>query len=145
MNGSTIAALVAIAVGAAISLQSSFSGFIGRRVGIVASAFLVHLTGLFLAGLLLLVFRNANASSWRAMPWHAVVAGFLGVGIVAGVSYTVPRLGLAPALTLTIVAQLFLGAFLDHIGWLGATPRPLDPLRIVGMLVLLVGTWLVVR
>jgi len=43
------------------------------------------------------------------------------------------------------VAQLLLGAFLDHIGWLGAAPRPLDATRLLGMAVLLAGTWLVVR
>jgi bacterial/archaeal transporter family-2 protein len=142
---SAFAVFVAIAAGAAISVQSSLSGFIGRRVGILETAFMLHLAGLVLATFLLLVLGSGTVSSWRTVPWYAVAAGFLGVGIVAAVSYTVPRLGLATALTLTIVAQLFLGAFLDQVGWLGAATRPLDATRILGMFILLVGTWLVVR
>jgi transporter family-2 protein len=89
--------------------------------------------------------QGGNLGAWRTVPLYAYGAGFLGVGIIAAISYTVPRLGLATTLTLTIVAQLLLGAFLDHIGWLGAAPRPLDVPRLLGMAVLLAGTWLVVR
>lgn len=142
---SVMAVCAAIAAGAAIAVQSSLSGFIGRRLGVVESAFLIHLTGLALAGALLVVLGSRTVASWRDVPWHAAAAGFLGVGIVAAVSYSVPRLGLATLLTVTIVAQLVLGALLDHVGWLGAAARPLDVPRIAGIGILLVGTWLVVR
>jgi uncharacterized membrane protein YdcZ (DUF606 family) len=46
---------------------------------------------------------------------------------------------------LTVVAQLALGAALDHFGWLGAAPHPFGAGRALGMALLLVGTWLVVR
>lgn len=139
------AVLVAVLAGAAISVQSLFSGIIGRRLGVMEAAFVIHLVGLALAGVLMVAMRGGNLAAWRAVPWHACVAGLLGVGIVASVSYAVPRLGLATALTLTIVAQLLLGALLDNFGWLGASPHPLTATRAVGMAVLIVGTWLVVR
>jgi len=137
--------IVALAGGVAISLQSQFSGTIGHRVGVLESTFIVHLGGLLLAGLLILAFRGGNLTAWRSVPWYALSAGFLGVIIVGSVSYAVPRLGLAPTLTLAIVAQLLVGAVLDHFGWLGATSRPLDLPRLVGLAVLCAGTWLVVR
>lgn len=145
MTTSLWAAVLAIAAGAAISVQSSLSGLIGRRLGVFESSFVVHLVGLFLAGTLMIGMRGGNLSGWRAVPWYAYGAGFLGVGIVAAVSFAVPRLGLATSLTLTIVAQLLLGALLDHFGWLGAGPHPFTATRAVGMVVLLAGTWLVTR
>jgi transporter family-2 protein len=145
VNTNLFATFSALAAGAAISVQSSLSGLIGRTIGVLESSFVVHLSGLFLAGAIMLGLRGGNLGAWRSIPLYAYGAGFLGVGIVAAISYTVPRLGLATTLTLTIVAQLLLGAFLDHIGWLGAVPRPLDATRILGMAVLLAGTWLVVR
>lgn len=60
-------------------------------------------------------------------------------------SYAVPRIGLASTLTLAVVAQLAIGAVLDHFGWLGAAVRPFDLPRIAGLLALGLGTWLVVR
>lgn len=139
------AVLAALAGGAAISLQSLFSGTLGEKVGIMESVFIVHLGGLAVAALFIVGMRGGNLVAWRAAPWYALCAGLLGVGIVAAVSYTVPRLGLAATLTLTIVAQLVLGAMLDHFGWLGAMHRPLEWSRAVGIAVLFVGTWLIVR
>jgi transporter family-2 protein len=137
--------LLAVAAGAAIAVQSSFSGAIGRRLGVLETSFVVHLVGLALASVLMIALRGGHLGGWRSVPWYAYSAGFIGVGIVAAVSFAVPRLGLATSLTLTIVAQLFLGAVLDHFGCFGAELHPLTTARALGLGVLLVGTWLVVR
>ena len=139
------AASLAIAAGIAISIQSSLSGVIGRRLGVLEAAFVIHLVGLALAGALMIGLRGGHLAAWRSVPWHAYAAGFVGVGIVAAVSFAVPRLGLATTLVLTIVAQLVVGAVLDHFGWLGAGPHPFSATRALGLVVLLIGTWLVVR
>jgi len=139
-----ISLLVAAVGGMAISIQSLFSGVIGRHVGILGAVFIVHLTGLLLAGLLLAL-RGGGLAGWQGIPWYALLAGFVGVVIVACVSYAVPRLGLGNTLVITISSQLIVGAFLDHFGLLGAALRPLDPSRALGIAVLVLGAWLVVR
>ncbi|MGB2982423.1 MAG: DMT family transporter [Candidatus Bipolaricaulia bacterium] len=138
--------LLMLFVGCAITFQSLFSGTIGNRVGVMESAFIIHLGGVLLAGLILLVgMRGGNLGAWRAVPWYVYSAGFLGVLIVGGYSYAVPRLGLAASITLAIVVQLILGAVLDHFGILGAAQRSLDLWRGAGIAVLLAGTWLILR
>ncbi len=136
---------VALVAGVAIALQSLFSGIIGGRIGTAESTFIVHLGGFLLSGVIILLLRGGSLSRWHTVPWYALTAGFLGVVIVASVSFAVPRLGLASTLTLAIVAQILLGALLDHYGWLGASPRPLDVFRVVGLAAVAGGTWLVVR
>ena len=145
MQSMILVIMIAVGGGMAISLQSLFSGVIGDKLGILESVFIVHLVGLLLASALLLLAGGGNIASWRTVPWYALCAGLLGVAIVASISYAVPRLGLATTLTLSIVAQLLLGTMIDHFGLLGATHHPLDISRVAGMLVLLVGTWLIVR
>ena len=145
MSAVFLVIMVAMAGGAAISFQSLFSGIIGKRLGIVESIFIVHLGGLLLGGFLLLVARGGNISSWRTLPWYSLCAGFLGVVIIGSISYVVPRLGLATTLTITISIQLVLGAIIDHFGLLHAAYHPLDLPRLVGIVILLLGTWLVVR
>jgi len=136
---------VALVAGVAIALQSLFSGIIGGRLGAAESSFIVHLGGFLLSGLILLLLRGGAIAQWTTVPWYALTAGFLGVVIVSSVSFAVPRVGLASTLTLAIVAQLVMGAVLDHFGWFGAVPRPLDVLRVVGLMAVAGGTWLVVR
>ena len=145
MNALFLVILVAAGGGAAISFQSLFSGVIGEKLGIIESVFIVHLGGLLLAGILLLLIGGGSISSWRSVPWYALCAGFIGVAIVASISYAVPRLGLATTLTVTIASQLIIGAILDHFGLLGAAHHPLDISRAAGILILFLGTWLVIR
>ncbi len=145
MNAMLLVIMIAVGGGAAISFQSLFSGVIGEKLGIIESVFIVHLGGLLLAGTLLLAIGGGNIASWRSVPWYALCAGFIGVAIVASISYAVPRLGLATTLTVTIVSQLIIGAIIDNFGLLGATHHPLDPSRVIGIMILFLGTWLVIR
>ncbi len=139
------AAVIALIGGVAICFQSLFSGVIGSKVGVFESVFIVHAGGLLLAAAIIAFLRGGNLGAWATAPWYTLTAGFLGVVIVAAISYAVPRIGLASTLTLAIVAQLAFGAILDHFGLLGAVQRTFDLPRIVGLVVLAVGTWLVVR
>ncbi len=42
-------------------------------------------------------------------------------------------------------AQSVSAALLDHLGLLGATVRVLDPARLLGIVVLFTGTWIIMR
>lgn len=137
--------VIALVGGLAISLQSLFSGTIGRLLGVMESAFIIHLGGVLLAGVILLFMRGGKIGAWQSIPWYVLCAGFIGVVIVGTISYAVPRLGLATTLTLAIIAQLVLGALLAHFGLFGAVQRPLDLSRVAGIVILLIGTWLIIR
>jgi len=137
--------LVMIVAGAAISLQSLFSGTLGQRLGVAESVVIVHLGGFLLGALILLLVRGGNLSAWRTVPWYVYSAGALGVLIVGAYSYAVSKIGLAPAITLAIVVQLVLSTVLDHFGMFGLAQRPFDLTRGIGVAVLLAGTWLVLR
>jgi len=82
---------------------------------------------------------------WRSVPCYALAAGVLGVVVIVSVSYTIPRIGIAAAVTLLVAAQLSTGVLLDQFGWLGNVVRPLDPPRFAGLGLLFTGTWLLVR
>jgi uncharacterized membrane protein YdcZ (DUF606 family) len=50
----------------------------------------------------------------------------------------------ASTLTLIVVSQLIVGVILDHFGWFTVT-RPVDIQRLIGIVILFLGTWLVLR
>lgn len=137
--------LLVVAVGMGIAAQTQFAGTLGERIGVMESVFIIHLGGLLVAAVYLILARGGNLAAWRAAPWYALSGGIIGVLIVGGYSYAIPRIGLAPAITLGIASQLILSAALSHYGVLGALQQPVTPARLVGIAVLLLGTWLVVR
>ena len=138
--------VLTVVVGMAIATQTLFAGVLGHHVGVMESVFIIHLGGLVAAGAYLLILGGGNLGAWKAAPWYVLLfSGLLGVVIVGGYAFVIPKIGLAPAITLAVASQLILSALLSHYGILGAVQSPLTMSRIAGILVLLVGTWLIVR
>jgi bacterial/archaeal transporter family-2 protein len=137
--------LIAAIGGVAVTLQAQFMGTMDQNLGTVESVFITYGSGALLVGLVMLALRGGNLRAWGSVPWYVFLAGAIGLLIVGAIGYTVPRLGLVPALTLIVSAQFITAAVLDHYGLLGAAIRPLDAARVVGILVLLLGVWLIIR
>jgi len=137
--------ILTVVVGLAIASQTQFAGILGQHVGIMESVFIIHLGGFLISGIYLLIIGGGGLGTWKSAPWYALCGGLLGVMIVGGYAFVIPRIGLAPAITLAVSAQLIFSALLSHYGVLGAIQQPLTVSRIAGIAVLLVGTWLIVR
>ena len=136
--------LIGLAGGLAIGLQSPMASMITQRLGIFESVFIVHLGGAVIA-LIPMLILGSKMSQWRNVPWYTLGAGFFGLGVIAAISFMIPRIGVAPALIILLAGQLVMGAVLDHFGWLGLAPRPLDAARVWGLAVGRAGVWLTVK
>jgi bacterial/archaeal transporter family-2 protein len=140
-------ALVALAVvaGLAVTLQGQFMGLMSKAMGTVESVFITYGSGAIVIALVMLLLRGGKLRQFQEVPWYAYTAGICGLVIVGGISYIVPRLGLVAGFTILIAAQFGLAALFDHFGLFGASLRPLDAGRLLGLVVMLLGVWLVVR
>ena len=137
--------LVGLAGGIAVGLQSPLASMLSQRLGMLESIFIVHLGGAILSLLPLVFLSGGRLGQWRSVPWYALGAGFFGLVVIAAVSFTIPRVGVAAAITTVVAGQILMSAVLDHFGWLGATIRPLDVPRLLGLAVVMLGVWLTVR
>jgi transporter family-2 protein len=120
-------------------------GVMDRNLGTLESVFITYGSGGLLIGLAMLTLRGGNLAAWPSVPWYTLLAGVTGLVIVGSIGYSVQRLGLVPTQVLVIASQLIVGAVISHFGLLGSPARPLDAARLLGIGVLLVGTWLVIR
>jgi len=137
--------LIGLAGGVAVGLQSPMASMITQRLGIFESVFIVHIGGALLALLPLLFYGGGKLAQWRSVPWYVLSAGVFGLIVIGAISYMIPRVGVAASITTIVAGQLLVGTILDHFGLLGATGRPLDPTRALGLAIVLVGVWLTVR
>lgn len=140
-----LAALVAFLGGAAIAVQSPLASLMSERIGSLESAFVVHLGGALIAGVPLLLVAGGGLDRWRTVPWYALASGGLGILLIMAISYTIPRIGVAATVALIVLAQLMVGAGVDHLGALGVDVRTFGPDRALGAVVMLVGAWLLLR
>ncbi|MDH3463371.1 MAG: DMT family transporter, partial [Acidimicrobiia bacterium] len=98
-----------------------------------------------LVGLIFLLSRQGNLSGIGEVPWWALLAGLMGIIIIGSLSITVANLGVGKALTLFTATSIIAAAVIDQFGLLGATLKTVDLSRGLGIVLLLAGTWLVVR
>ena len=144
MNVYWLSAVAAVG-GVATAFQAHFMGLLDKRVGTLESVFITYFSGGVLIGLIMLFQRGGNLGGCGAAPWYAYTSGALGLVIVSALAFSTPRLGLVAAFTIFVAAQFAVGALVDHFGWMEAAARPLNASRLVGMVVLLAGIWLVIR
>ena len=137
--------IISLLGGVAIGLQNPLASLMGQRIGILQGAFIIHLGGTIVAGVLLLAVPGGNLSAWRSVPWYALGAGVLGVTLVSAISFAIPRIGVAATVGLVVATQIGLAAWLDHYGLLGLDVRLFDTWRFIGVVLLMVGAWLVLR
>lgn len=137
--------LVGLIGGVAVGLQSPLASLISQRLGLFESVFIVHIGGALIALIPLLIYGGGKLAEWRSVPWYALGAGIFGLVVIGSISYMIPRVGIAAAITTIVAGQLLVGMVLDHFGLLGAAGRSLDATRVFGLAVVLVGVWLTVK
>jgi uncharacterized membrane protein YdcZ (DUF606 family) len=72
---------------------------------------------------------------------NIIVSGLLGIGIIAGVAYALPKIGVAAGVSTLFAGQMAVAVVVDTFGLTGAEPIPLKWSRIGGLVLLALGTW----
>jgi transporter family-2 protein len=137
--------LIGLTGGIAVGLQSTMASTISQRLGLLESVLIVHIGGAIIALIPLLLYGGGKLGEWRSLPWYTLAAGIFGLIVIGAISYMIPRVGVAAAVTTIVVGQLFISTILDHFGLLGAAVKSLDTTRIIGLVVVLLGVWLTVK
>jgi transporter family-2 protein len=137
--------LIGLAGGVAVGLQSPLASMITQRLGLFESVFIIHIGGAVIALIPLLVYGGGKLAEWRNVPWYALGAGIFGLIVIGAISYMIPRVGVAAAITTIVAGQLLIGTLLDQFGLLGAIERSMNLTRAFGMALVLVGVWLTVK
>jgi transporter family-2 protein len=88
---------------------------------------------------------GTGVRGFQSAPLWACLGGILGVGFVFGSIIAAPTVGVVVTLSAAILGQM-LGSFLvDTFGWFGVNKIAFDPLRLLGMALLVTGVLLVQR
>jgi transporter family-2 protein len=138
--------VAALAAGSLFGIITAIEGAVARVVGGVNSSLYEHFFAGILAILILailltkgtLAFGNARS----VLPLSAFGAVLVLIA-VAAISFAVPRTGVAAGNFVLVFGQLMIAALIDAIGFSGMGKIPLTPIRVIGLLVMAVGIYLV--
>lgn len=138
---------IAALSGVAMAIQGSLNSALGKVVGLLETTFIVHLTGVLLVAVLLFVFRlgDGGLSMIPQAPWYTFLGGVLGVVITYCVVNAMPRIGVAPATTAIVLAQVLTACLVDHFGLFGLNKIPFSLYNLIGTILMAGGAWLILK
>lgn len=138
---------VMLVAGIGVPIMASLNAQLGARIGSPGvAAVILFAVGLVAATILVLATTGmAPLSRVPGQPPYLLLGGLLVVFYVFTVTSIAPRFGIGNAIFCVLVGQLVSAATIDHFGLLGATPRPLDGMRIAGLVLMALGVFLTQR
>jgi transporter family-2 protein len=127
-------------------MQSTITSRVGAVIGDVKTGLLTNFFGGLIAGMLVFVILLREGRQIWKIPGSVVgfiaFSGFLGIFIITGVSFSLQRAGIAAGLATVILGQLILSTVVDSFGIGGVEPIPLSFQRILGLIIVGLGVFL---
>lgn len=132
--------------GGGIALQAPINAGLGRATGSWAAATVSFAIGtILLAAIVALSGRAGGIGEAAQVEWYYLLGGVLGAAYVFSALVLIDEIGAGGVAAATVTGQLTLSVVLDRLGFLGLEEEPITAERVLGVILLLAGTYLVVR
>jgi bacterial/archaeal transporter family-2 protein len=142
----SFAVLIMAIVGGCLALQAPINAGLGRSTGNFAAATISFAVGTALLVAIVAISGNTEGlSDVTHVDWYYLLGGALGAAYVFSALALVSQIGAGGVAAATVTGQLTTSVVLDRIGFLGLEQTPLTLSRVLGVALLLAGTYLVVR
>jgi transporter family-2 protein len=141
------AVLLTAFTGGLVALQAPINSMLGRAVGTWQAAFVSFVIGTVALTLIASLATGGlgQIREARGLSWIYLTGGLLGAAYITSVLVTVRSLGAGGVVAATISGQLTVSVVVDQLGILGVAKQPITAARVVGIVLLGIGTYLVVR
>ncbi|MBX9679214.1 MAG: DMT family transporter [Gemmataceae bacterium] len=134
--------IVAFLAGGAIAVQAVVNAALRGKMNHPLQAVLASFAIGAVATALMCLIHRTPWPAWdmiRKEPWWIWIGGLLGVIYVGTSMVATPKVGVALMLSLGFAGQMFCSVAIDHYGWFGLDRRPINPGRILGVSLLILG------
>ena len=133
--------------GGLVALQAPVNSVLGRAIGTWQAAFVSFAIGTIALACIAALATGGlgQLSGVRNVSWVYLTGGLLGAAYVTTILVTVRTLGAGGVVAATIAGQLAVSVVVDHFGLIGVTKQPITLMKVAGVVLLGLGTYLVVR
>ncbi|MBA2627651.1 MAG: DMT family transporter [Gemmatimonadales bacterium] len=140
--------VLALVIGLALPVQTGLNAQLRTAVGSPFLAALVSFVVGTVALLLVTLGSRAplpDAAAVGRTPWWLWTGGLLGASYIAATIVLAPRLGAALLVVAITAGQLLASLVVDHFGWIGYAPHPMNGWRVLGAACVVIGVVLIQR
>lgn len=137
--------LLMFVTGVCIPVMAAWNSKLGAELESPwAAAFILFVLGAIVCGVAMLALGLPKHGWFDATPLY--YAGGLIVSLyILSITWTAPRIGVANAVFVVLLGQIAAAATIDQFGLFGALKSSLTTQRIIGIVFMLVGTYLARR
>src|SRR5699024_7367498 len=138
---------MALISGALMPLQAGINGLLAKEVSSALNAATISFIVGALALLVLALIQRESVSfeTLKGLQWWHWAGGLLGAFFVFTAAFVAPRIGALLFMTLVLLGQLSSAVFLDHQGWIGYKAAPINFGKLLGLVLILGGIWIIRR
>lgn len=130
--------ILALAIGALISIMLSFNGGLERTVGLTYSLIIIHIVGLFTISIIMFI-KKEKITIVEKLPVYMFLGGAIGVALTLVNMITISKVGVALTTSLAVFAQLIFSSFIDHYGLFGMDKYKFNKKKLIGFTIVLIG------
>ena len=130
--------ILALLIGALISIMVSFNSGLEGYVGSTYSVVIIHVIGL-IAILIVAAIKKEKIVIKEAIPFYLFLGGIFGVMLTLVNVITIGSIGVALTTALAVFGQLVFSSLVDHFGLFGLTKYEFNPKKLVGLFIVFVG------
>jgi bacterial/archaeal transporter family-2 protein len=142
-----LAVVLTAVVGGMVALQGPINSHLGKTIGTFQATFFSFATGTIVLAVIAGLARGGygQIAEVRTLAPQYLIGGALGACYVTCVLVTVRTLGAGGIVAASIAGQLTMSVIIDQFGLLGLDKDPISAMKLLGLLLLAVGTLLVIR
>lgn len=135
--------LIVAAGGAMMSFQAPINAALRIHVGLVESSLISFSVGTAALILIVLLAGKGSLGAVRNVPWWQLLGGLIGAVFVTVTMMAAPRIGVTGMIVATLAGNMVAAVLIDRYGWVGISPRPIEPVRVAGVLLMVVSVVLI--
>ena len=138
--------ILPILAGVAIAVQSGVNSQLRLAINHpLLAAFISFLTGTAALGLLLFFSKQAFPAfqAYAGIDWYKLTGGLLGAFVVTVILLSVQEIGVANMFVLVVAGQLVAALVMDHFGVMGMRESPISIPKMIGIVLVISGAYLV--
>ncbi len=139
--------LMAFVSGAVMPVQAGINSLLARELSsTLAAATISFIVGTCALLVIMLVQRETpGLGGFKNLSWWHWSGGLMGAFFVFTAAFAAPRIGALLFMALVLAGQMSSALLLDHQGWIGFREAAINPGKILGLLCIVLGVWLIRR
>ena len=147
MNTSILYPLLMLVAGIGIPVMAALNSRLGTKLESSALATtILFFVGFIISVIYLIKTNGLSISIFKPnTPWYLYFGGFFVMFYIISITWVSPRYGVGNAVAFVLLGQLIAISLIDHFGIFNALQSPLNLKRALGLVMMAVGVFLVVK